>query len=185
LDALGWELQENLDAQIGVFLLGYSVRRMADFVFNAAKGRIAEIVRRIDANEPADSALVIVALKATGLEADATLRDYETLATLLAATNDEATNTGYERKLLTDTELVAPVPDQVNDRMDVDIPDLLWTAVQATGGAWGKLLVCYDSDSTGGTDANIVPLTGHDFAVTPDGSDISAQIAASGFFRAS
>ena len=28
--------------------------------------------------------------------------------------------------------------------------------VQAPGGAWGALLVCYDSDTTGGTDANIV-----------------------------
>jgi hypothetical protein len=31
--------------------------------------------------------------------------------------------------------------------------------------------------------ADIVPMTQHDFAVTPDGSDITAQIA--GFFRAS
>ena len=40
-------------------------------------------------------------------------------------------------------------------------------------------------DTTAGTDANIVPLTMHDFVVTPDGSDITAQIAAAGFYRAS
>jgi len=31
----------------------------------------------------------------------------------------------------------------------------------------------------------VVPCTLHDFAVTPDGSDITAQIAAAGFYRAS
>ncbi len=41
------------------------------------------------------------------------------------------------------------------------------------------------ADNTAGTDANIVPGTLHDFAITPDGSDITAQIAAAGFYRAS
>jgi hypothetical protein len=45
-------------------------------------------------------------------------------------------------------------------------------------------LVCYDADTTGGDDSNIVPISQHDFAVTPDGSDITAQIAAAGFYRA-
>ena len=40
-------------------------------------------------------------------------------------------------------------------------------------------------NTTGGTDSSIIPLTCHDFAVTPDGSDIIAQINAAGFFRAS
>jgi hypothetical protein len=45
--------------------------------------------------------------------------------------------------------------------------------------------VCYDSDTAAGTDANIVPLTQHDFVLVPDGSDITASIAAAGFYRAS
>lgn len=36
-----------------------------------------------------------------------------------------------------------------------------------------------------GTDANIIPLTSHDFVLTPDGTNLTAQIAAAGFFRAS
>jgi hypothetical protein len=56
--------------------------------------------------------------------------------------------------------------------------------VATAGGAWSKLLVCYDNDTTAGTDANILPLTYHDFVVTPDGSDIVAVINAAGFFRA-
>lgn len=45
------------------------------------------------------------------------------------------------------------------------------------------LLFCYDSDTTAGTDANIVPLTCHPFAITPDGSDVTAAVT--DFFRAS
>lgn len=158
---------------------------MADGVFNVAKGRVAELVHRVDANEPASSVLTIVALKATGLVTDAELKDYETLATLLAGASDEATNSGYVRKEFTDTDLATPAPDLTNDRFDVDIPDLAWTGVAEAGGKWGKLIVCYDNETGGGTDANIIPLTFHDFAITPDGTEIVAQISVSGFFRAS
>lgn len=159
---------------------------MADFVFNIAKGRVVEFYNRVKGNDPAPSALVVVAIKTTGIESDATLQDYDDLGALLAAANDEATNSGYARKVLTDADLAAlPAPDDTNNRYDIDLPDLTWTAVQTTGGAWSKLLVCYDADTGAGTDSNIIPLTAHDFAVTPDGSDIVAQIAAAGFFRAS
>ncbi len=115
---------------------------------------------------------------------DATLQDLDDLAAVLATAANEVTNTNYARKTLTDTDIVAFAPDDTNDRVDLDIPDQTWTAV-AAGDAWEDIIVCYDSDTTGGTDANIVPLTQHDFAVTPDGSDITAQIAATGFYRAS
>lgn len=154
---------------------------MADIVFNIAKGKINEYVSRVDANDPANSALVVVVLEASGLEADGTLQDYDTLAALLAASNNEQTTMG--RKTLTDSDLTAPSPDDTNNRQESDVPDQTWAA--ATGNATGALVVCYDPDTTGGTDANLVPLTKHDFAVTPDGSDVVAQIAAAGFFRAS
>lgn len=158
---------------------------MADIVFNIAKGRVVELYNRVKSNDPSASALVLVALKAAGIEADGTLQDYDDLAAILAAANDEATNSGYARKVLTDADLAAlPAPDDSGNRYDIDLPDQTWTAVQTTGGAWAKLLVCYDGDTAGGTDANIIPLTAHDFAVTPDGSDIIAQINAAGFFRA-
>lgn len=159
---------------------------MADFVFNLAKGRVAELYNRVKSNDPANSALIIVVLKSAGISSDATLLDLDTLSAVLGSGSTvEATNTGYARKVLTDADIVAMAPDDTNDRMDIDIPDQTWTGVATSGGAWGKLLVCYDNDTTGGTDANIVPLTAHDFAVTPDGSDITAQIAAAGFYRAS
>lgn len=158
---------------------------MGDFVANIAKGRVAELYNRVDVSDPTNAVLVIVALKASGIESDATLQDYDDLASLLAAANDEATNSGYARKILSDSDISAMTPDDSNNRMDLDIPDQTWTAVAAVGGAWAKLVICYDPDSTGGADSALVPLTFHDFAVTPDGSDITAQINAAGFFRAS
>ena len=156
---------------------------MADFVFNIAKGRVAELYNRVDSNDPANSALIIVVIDANG-DTDATMKDRDDLSALLGGTANEVTNTNYARKTLTDADLSALSIDDTNDRVDLDIPDQTWTAV-AAGTAWTDLLVCYDSDTTGGTDSGIIPLTCHDFAVTPDGSDITAQIAAAGFFRAS
>lgn len=156
---------------------------MADFVFNIAKGRVAELYNRVDQNDPANSALIVVAVVSTAT--DAVMRDYDTLSALLGDANvAEATNSGYARKTLTDADLSAMAPDDTNDRMDLDIADQTWTAV-AAGDNWTDLVICYDNDTTGGTDANLIPLTLHDFSVTPDGSDITAQIAAAGFYRAS
>lgn len=156
---------------------------MANFVFNIALGRVAELYNRVDSNDPANSALIIVVIDANG-DSDGTMKDRDDLAALLGGTANEVTNTNYARKTLTDADIVAFAPDDTNDRVDLDIPDQTWSAV-AAGTAWTDLLVCYDPDTTGGTDSAIIPLTLHDFAVTPDGSDITAQIAAAGFYRAS
>ena len=155
---------------------------MADIVFNIAKGRVAELYNRVDSNDPANSALVIVPVDVAAVT-DATLRDFDTLAAILGGGVTERTTNGWTRKTLTDVDLAAFAPDDTNDRVDLDIPDQTWTAV--TAGAVTDLIICYDNDTTAGTDANLVPLTMHDFAITPDGSDVVAVINAAGFFRAS
>lgn len=157
---------------------------MADFVFNVAKGRAAEFYNRVENNDPASSALIVLVLATAGLETDAVLKDMATVTALVAGSTNEVTNSGYARKVLTDVELAAFAVDNTNDRVDIDIPDQTWTAV-AAGDGWSKLIVAYDNDTASGTDLNIIPMTAHDFVITPDGSDIVAQIAASGFFRAS
>lgn len=155
---------------------------MADFVFNIAKGRVAELYNRVDSNDPTNSALIVVAINTA--TSDATLRDLDTLAAIEAdGGTAELTNSGYARKVLTDADLTAFAPDDTNDRVDLDIPDQTWTAV-ASGTAFTDIVICYDSDTTGGTDSAIVPLTQHDFAVTPSGGDVTMQVAAAGFFRA-
>ena len=123
-------------------------------------------------------------LLSAGLEADAVLKDKDTLADVVSGATDEATAGGWNRKTLTDAELSAlPAPDDTNDRYDIDLPDQTWTTVSA-GNNSGKLLVCYDSDTTGGTDANIVPLAAYDFSVTTDGTNVVAVWDAAGFYRA-
>lgn len=147
-----------------------------------AKGRVTQLYDNVDTNNPANSALIVVPVDVAAVT-DATIKDFDTLAAILAGGVTERTATGWNRKTLTDTELTAWSPDDTNDRVDLDIPDLTWTAV--TAGAVTDLIICYDGDTTGGTDANIIPLTQHDFSISPDGSDVTAQIAATGFFRAS
>ena len=158
---------------------------MPDFVYNIALGRVAELYNRVDSNDPANSVLVIVVIDANGVT-DATLRDLDTLSAITGTAANEVDQTGYARITLDDTDLTAFAADDVNDRVDLDIPDQTWNSVANDGAeAWQDVLICYDSDSTSGTDANIVPLTQHDFAVTPDGSNITMQVAAAGFYRAS
>lgn len=156
---------------------------MANFVFNIALGRIVEFYHRVDNNDPANSAFIIAILATSGIESDATLKDKDDFSALVSGATNEVTNSGYARKTLTDSDLTAWAPDDANDRVDLDIPDQTWTAV-AAGDGWNDLVIGYDSDTSGGTDSGIVPCTQHDFVVVPDGSDIIAQVAAAGFFRA-
>lgn len=153
---------------------------MADVVFNIALGEVKKYAK-LDGG--ANDALIIVLLKSAGIEADATIRDHDDLAALLAAANDEADFTNYARKTVSSATITV---DDTNNRVDIDIADQTWTtAGGATNNTLAALLVCYDPDTTAGTDSTIVPLTKHDFSVTTDASDLTAQIAAAGFFRAS
>jgi hypothetical protein len=153
---------------------------MANIVFNIAKGRVVEFYNRVKSNDPANSALILIPLETSGLVADATMIDYDDVATLLAGATNEQTTMG--RKTLTDAQLSAlPAPDDSNDRYDIALPSVTWTA--ATGNAISKILVAYDSDTTSGTDSTLIPLTLFDAVATPDGNDI--VLASGTFFRAS
>lgn len=153
---------------------------MSDFVFNIAKGRVAELFNRVDSNDPANSAIIVVPVD-RGAATDATLKDLDTLSAVLGAVTERSTS-NWSRKTLTDTDLAAIAADDTNDRMPVAIPNILWSP-GPTAGAVTDLLFCYDSDTTGGTDANIVPLMMLAFAITPDGSDVQAN--AGDIYRAS
>jgi hypothetical protein len=155
---------------------------MANFAFNIAKGRVVEYANRVNVNDPTNAIFVVLILATAGIEADATLTDVDTVSALVAGTTNEVTNAGYARKTLDQTGGITITVDDTNDRTDVDIPDQTWVGV-AAGDGWNDFVVAYDSDSTAGTDANIVPMSQHDFVLTPDGSDITAQIATAGFYR--
>lgn len=141
----------------------------SNFVFNAAKGRFIHY-----ATLPGSSdGLVAILLEATGLEADAALKDHDTVAALLAGSSNEQTAMG--RKAL--TGVTVTVDDTGNDA-SFDCGDLTYTG--ATGNAVGKLVIAYDPDTGAGDDTTLVPLTAHSLDVTPDGNDVEVQIHADG-----
>lgn len=117
-------------------------------------------------------------------DTDAVLKDLDTFSAIESnASTAEQTGGTYARKTLTDASSITITTDDTNDRVDVDCPDQTWTALTVTSGVVTDLVFGYDSDTTAGTDANVVPCTQHDFSITPDGSDVTATIAV--FFRAS
>lgn len=148
---------------------------MAATVLNIAKGKAAYYGGLPGTND----AIIAIPLETTGLEADGTLQDYDTVAALLAGTTNEQTTMG--RKTCASVTVTV---DDVNNRTDIDCADITWTAVPA-GNAVSRILFAYDPDTTAGTDADLIPLVVDDFVVTPAGGDITYQVAAGGFFRAS
>lgn len=143
---------------------------MSDFVFNIAKGAVAEKCR------DDGSKLGILLLKSAG--ADATLKDLDTIdAVLDEASTAEADDASYARK----TGITATVTvDDSNDRVDVDCPDQTWLALD--GDAITDAIFYYEESAS---DEGRIPLTQQDFSLTPDGSDVTLQLNAAGFFRAS
>lgn len=147
---------------------------MSDLIFNVAKGRSTYYASLPGTND----ALVLVPLESAGLEADAAMRDHDTLAAILAASSNEQTTMG--RKVLASVTVAI---DDTGDQVVVDAADATWTA--ATGNPVGALVLCYNPDTTTGTDADLVPIAKYDFTTTPAGSDIVAQISTSGLYTAS
>lgn len=147
---------------------------MADFIFNNARGRLRQLVL--------DGADLIVVLLKTD-EADDTLNNYDTLDALLAAgggtANVECDFTNYARKVI-DNGDISPAVDDGNNRLDIDIPDQTYTSA---GGASNNNIVSAIICIDGVNDAARIPVSKHDFIVTTDGTDLSLQVPAAGFYR--
>lgn len=152
---------------------------MADFVFNIAKGRVAELYNRVDTSDPSASRLYVIPVDVAAVT-DATLKDCADFAAVISAGVTERTTGGWNRKTLANTDLGTMTVDNTNDRMPLDIADQTWTGV--TTGAVTDVIICYASVASP-TNSQLVPLTLHDFPITPDGSDVTATVA--DFYRAS
>lgn len=145
---------------------------MANIVFNQALGRVASLAALPAAND----GLVLIPLEASGLETDAVLRDKDDFAAVVSGTTNEQTTVG--RKPLSGVTVTV---DDTNDRVNIDAADVTWTA--PTGNPVGAVVICYDPDTTTGTDTDLIPLTKHDISWTPDGIDFTLTV--SDFYRAS
>ena len=145
---------------------------MANLVLNIALGYVKRYAEQVGTG---NAALILVPIETSGLEADSVLRDKDDLAAFLSGTTNEQTTMG--RKTVTACTVTV---DDTNDRLALDIADQAWTA--ATGNAISKLLICFDPDTTTGTDSSIIPLTLHDLTLTPDGNNFVLSVA--DFYRA-
>lgn len=149
---------------------------MGNVVANIAKGKVAYYASLPAAND----ALIVVPIKTTSNPTDDQCKDAATLAAVLAIGTE---NTTMTRKTLT---TVAITTDNSANETRVDADDPTWTAGQmaGAGGAISRLAICYDDDTTGGTDSNIIPLVFLDCVVTPDGNAFQFVFASNGFYGA-
>src|SRR3990172_7690370 len=124
---------------------------MANFVFNIGKGRVVELYNRAENNDPTNSALILVPLSASGTEAQG--QDLDDLAAVEADANfAERVSGGWVRKTLESAQLAAlPAPNDTDNRYDIQVPSVTWTAPTAGNDTTG-LAICYDADTAAGGD---------------------------------
>ena len=153
---------------------------MADLVFNVAKGRGIQLLINVENNDPVAAVVRIYAIVST--DTDASLKDADTMAAVFALGNTaEATNTGYAQITDDGTDLTLTL-DDTGDTYDAILTDQTWSSVSA-GDNWTDIIVAYDPDGTG-TAASCIPISLHDFVVTPAGGDITADFPATAFYEA-
>lgn len=142
---------------------------MGQIGFDIALGREVELWNRVDGNDPTNSVIVIMVLAHSGLVSDPTLKAYASFSAILAGASNEVTNTNYARKVLTDANVSPVTVDNTFHTVTITLADQTFTSI-AAGDSWSKWVMGYDPDSTGGTDADIVPFAAGDLRI--DGSPV-------------
>lgn len=143
---------------------------------------------RYYATLPAASDAIQLIILQAGHQDDDLLRDYSTVAALLAgsSTNKRCTAPNYVDKQITSGTTVTP--DNTNNRVDVDLPDTTWTALGAMTGTNSKqdqaaVLICYQPNTSTGSDSTLLILSKHYYPFVADGSDRIVPFP-NGFYRA-
>lgn len=145
-----------------------------DIAFNIAKGKWAYLGGLPAAND----AIMAAPLEASGIVSAATMRDYHTVAAVLAGATNEQTTMG--RKTLTG---VSVTEDDSGDKQVIASDDIIWSA--AAGNATAALLIYYNPDTTAGAnDASCIPLFCMDMVTSPAGAAVTYQVNASGYAEA-
>lgn len=140
-------------------------------MFDYAKGRFVEKYMLPIGGDN----IVVVLLQSSGLQADATLNNYQFLSQLLAGGNLEATFTNYSRKVLAAADLTVTV-NTGTGVTTVDAVDQVWSAAGgALNNTMGALVTCYRPTS-GSADSAILLLTKHDYAASTTGGNLTASI---------
>lgn len=149
---------------------------MASVQTNISKGSEVRLYDNVKSNNPANSALIMLVLATGSAGGVDGIVDLDTVAAITAGGYTEVGNTGYSRIVMTDADLVAWAPDDTNNRVLLTLPLQTWAAVTA-GDNWDIVVVAYDNDTTGGTDANLIPITASEIrengtAIVPSGDPV-------------
>jgi hypothetical protein len=140
---------------------------MGNLVINDGLGRLAE-----KCDDGAD--LIVVPLSA--MEADATVKDgYSgpptTLANFLgSAGNTEQTGSSWARKTHVNANITVTIDDSGDKVVVILDNDDTWSAVAAANNTTDIVI-----SEDGASDTVRYPITCHDFAVTTDGNDVTAE----------
>jgi hypothetical protein len=123
----------------------------------------------------------VLLLSAAGLEPEDTLRDYLTVAALLASTNDEPTFTGYTRKTFPQpVQQVDTATNQLVLTSSAAAPIVLtWPAAPA-GSVIGKVVMYFDPAPGSSNDTQKIQLWGGTVNIVTDGSQPTVTIPPSG-----
>lgn len=141
---------------------------------------------RYYATLPGTSDAIVLVLLQDGHQDDDVLRDYDYLSQVLANTaNKECTAANYVRKSITSGATITV--DNVNNRVDVGLPTQTWSTLGAISGSNSQqqiraVLVCYQANTSTGTDATLQVLSKHYYPFVADGSN--RQVTISNFYRA-
>jgi hypothetical protein len=148
------------------------------FLFDYAKGRWVEKYSLPLGGD----AIGVVLLQASGLQADATLNNYQYLSQLLAGGtgNLEATFTNYARIWLTAASGITISVNTSTGVTTVDIPNQVWSAAGgALNNSLGAFTTCYRPTSST-ADSGISLMTNHPFAISVAGGTLTATVPSIG-----
>ncbi len=152
---------------------------MANTVYAISKGKVAELLQRVENNIPAGCKIQIKLFKAFTFDAGD-----NTETEVVASGSTECDFTNYETKSIVAAALTPPADDGTN--MIATLPDQTWAAAGGTlDNDILKLVTFYDPDGSDTAGTN-VPMTAHDFVKSTNGGDIVSDglDAATGFFSA-
>jgi hypothetical protein len=148
------------------------------YIANYAKGSIGYYWQQAQ-DTAADIGVLL--LQGAGLEAEDALKDYQTIAALLAGTSDEATFTGYTRKTFpSPTQSVDTATNQLVLASAQAPPiTLIWPPAPA-GQTLSKVVLYYDPSPGTSTDVQKIHLWGASINIVTDGSQPTVSFGASG-----
>jgi hypothetical protein len=176
----------------------------SDFTFNISKGKVAYYVTQIGAaSGPFTGAklgfMLLINNVTFPLEADSTMKDKATIAALCfnvtsgtgpnyeaepdGGAHSAARVTGYARKFVSAFDPTGADPTKASldvnattDRAESDSPDQLWSPLGGANNSQIGKLITYLNPTGASADTACIPLTGHNYDVLPDGSDVAALV---------